>query len=280
LKFFNLQSTELDLPMTSDQSIRPRAGFWRRLLALMIDIIIISLPFQISAAALFAATSGWIQQSAGITVTSCEQVERLPDGLAPLPPPGSNFARECNVYFFGAQTAKILQVGRVTKEGTTTQTVWRGYMLDLDGHPINGLSLDWIVLAVFVVYLIAMKAVTGATLGDRRMGIRLVDAAMPDCGGVAWHQITIRYLAMLVGFVPGLAVMLIFFVAHGDANPEAVAANDLFAWIGTIGILYLGWIAFLCVPVIRKRDPLYDRMAGTAVVRVLRHRHESGPAAG
>jgi hypothetical protein len=58
--------------MASDQPAEVRAGFWRRWLALLIDGIIISLPFQLMVAILFAATSGRIQQFGGITYVSLE----------------------------------------------------------------------------------------------------------------------------------------------------------------------------------------------------------------
>src|SRR6266849_4176983 len=143
--------------MTPDQPVGVRAGFWRRWLALLIDGIIISLPFQVVVAVLFAATSGLIQQVSGFTYANCSIRQTVPDGLAPPPPAGSNFARECNVYFFGAQTARTLQVGRVTKEGAITKTVSRSYMLDRQGRPINGVSADWIVMTAFIAYLLAME---------------------------------------------------------------------------------------------------------------------------
>jgi uncharacterized RDD family membrane protein YckC len=40
---------------------QPRAGFWRRFLAIAIDVIIVALPFQIAVAVLFATTSGHVQ---------------------------------------------------------------------------------------------------------------------------------------------------------------------------------------------------------------------------
>src|SRR5262245_30361117 len=168
--------------MLSDQPIQPigrRAGFWRRLFAFAIDIAVVSLPFQVIVAILFEATSGWIQLSGGITFTTCVDSREVPEGLVPSPPAGSNFARECRVFFFGGETVRHLQVGRITKEGSTWKAVYRGYMLDRDGHPINGVSIDWLVIAVFVAYLFAMETRTGATLGDRWTRIRVVDVLAP-----------------------------------------------------------------------------------------------------
>jgi uncharacterized RDD family membrane protein YckC len=232
----------------------------------VIDGIIISLPFQVIAAVLFAATSGWIQQSSGITFTTCMESREIPAGLDPPPPTGSNFARECRVLFFGAETARSLQVGRVTREGTTTKAVWRGYMLDRDGHPINGVSVDWLVLIAFVAYLLTMETRTGATLGDRWMHIRVVDALAPGADGVPLRKIIMRYLAMLIGFAPVLAVALVYFARYG-LDIEAIAESSVFTWLGLAGILTFGWLVVICVQIARKRDPLYDGIAETAVVR-------------
>jgi uncharacterized RDD family membrane protein YckC len=254
--------------MTSDQPVGARAGFWRRWLALFIDGIIISLPFQVVVAILFAATAGRIQQIGGLTYTNCSILETVPDGLSPPPPASFNFARECNIYFFGAQTARSLQVGRVTNEGATTKIVSRGYMLDRDGRPIDGVSVDWIVMVAFIAYLLAMETRAGATLGDRATRIRVVDAAVPAAPSVPLRKIVTRYVAVLAGFLPMLAVALVYFWQYG-ADLEEFAASNIYRWLLITGAVALGWILFLNVQIIRKRDPLYDKIAGTAVVRVV-----------
>src|SRR5262249_46472773 len=197
----------------------------------------------------------------------------------PPPPPGSNCARECKVYaFFGAQTARSLQVGRVTKEGATTKTVWRGYMLDRHGRPIDGVSADWIVMTALIAYLLAMETRTGATLGDRAMRIRVIDAAVPAGPSVPLRKIVTRYLAASVGFLPMLAVALAYFGPYGP-DFEEIAASNIFTWLWITGAVAFGWFIFLNVQIIRKRDPLYDRIAGTAVVRIAMNHHGSDAGA-
>src|SRR5215831_12379880 len=229
----------MGLPMTSDQPVGVRAGFWRRSLALLIDGIIISLPFQVVVAILFAATSGRIQQEVGLAYTNCSIRQTVPDGLAPPPPAGSNFARECNVYFFGAQTARTLEVGRVTKEGAITKTVSRYYMLDRHGRPIDGVSADGIAMMAFIAYLLATEARTGATLGDRAMRIRVVDAAVPAAPSVPLRKIVTRYLVASVGFLPMLAVALANLYG---ADFEEIAASNIFTWLGITGAAAFGWV--------------------------------------
>jgi len=254
--------------MPSDQSVGVRAGFWRRFFAVLIDFVIISVPFQLLVALLFVATSGHVQMNGGLTYRVCAQPATMSDSLAPPPPAGSNFARECNVYFFGAQTARSLQIGRVTKEGTTTRIVSRTYMLDQDGHPVGGVSVDWIMLLALIAYLVAMETRTGATLGDRWMRTRVIDTVAPEVHGVLLSKIIIRYLMMLAGFTPLLAVAIVFAFGYG-LDFEAAMESHVFTWLRLAGILTLGWFVFISVQIVRKRDPLYDSVAGTAVVRVI-----------
>ena len=129
--------------MTSNPPVGVRAGFWRRVFAFLIDLINISVPFQLIVSLLFVLTAGHLQMVSPVGYYKvCSTLETVPDGLVPPPLAGSNLTQECNVYFFGAQTARGLQVGRVTQEGAITKTVWQFYMLDRDGHPIDGVSVD------------------------------------------------------------------------------------------------------------------------------------------
>ena len=257
-------------PSTSlDRSIGTRAGFWRRLLAMIIDYAIIALPFQLIVAVLFVATSGRIQQFNGFTYTVCQENNKISDGmvLAPPPPSGSNFARDCSAYFLGAQIGRSLQVGRVTREGASTTTVWRSYMLDRDGQRVDGIDVDWLIVAAFVVCMLALEAQTGASIGDRATRIRVIDASRPIGAGIGWRKIIVRYSLMFAGFVPLVLVLLVFFGPFGP-DIDALANSTFFSWFLSAGVFAFGWVAYFIVAIIRRRDPLYDKIAGTAVVRV------------
>ena len=137
----------------------------------------------------------------------------------------------------------------VTKNGGIVTAVWRSYMLDREGHPINGVSIDLFVMAVFIAYVIAMETRTGATLGGRATRIRVLNAAATDASGVA----------------PILAIVLFFYVFYGDM--DAFAASGFFTWFILAAILGFRWVLVNIVLIVGPRDPLYDRIAGTAVVR-------------
>jgi uncharacterized RDD family membrane protein YckC len=242
----------------------PRAGFWRRWLAVIIDWIVVILPFQAVAAILFAVTAGGVQMNMGF-VRVCEPAS-IPQALDPPPPHDSNFANACRVSLFGATTGSTLTVGRITHEGTTTTNVNRVYSVDADGKPNNATSIDWIGQLTFLAYLVAMICKTGRTLGARVAKVRVVDAAEPGTPGVPLRKAIIRYLVMIIGVAPMFAVLIYQVVAAGG-SPDAMATRSFFMWFAAAGLLGGIWTLVLVVQVARKTDPVYDRLAGTAVLR-------------
>ena len=252
-------------PGTDATTELPRAGFWRRWLALLIDVIIVMLPFQILAAILFAMTAGMIQMESGF-FSYCVDGKTIPQGLNPPPPHDSNAMRVCRISFFGAPTGAVLTVARVTREGNTTTTVSQGYMLDKEGTPIQGTSIDWIYQLALLAYLVGMIWRTGKTLGARIVGVRVIDTANPGASGVPIHRAVIRYLAMAIGAVPAFALLIYQSVAVGG-SADAMFTGGFFRWFaGACGLGAL-WVLVLIVQIARKSDPVYDRLAGTAVVR-------------
>jgi uncharacterized RDD family membrane protein YckC len=246
----------------------PRGGFWRRWAATLIDSIVVMFPFQILAVVLFAMTAGTVQMDSGF-FNVCVAVKTIPQSLDPPPPHDSNFAQVCRFSFFGAPTGAILTVGRTTREGTTTTNVSQGYMLDKDGNPVRGTSIDWIVGLAFLIYLVGMIWKTGRTLGARILGLKVIDTAAPDVSEVPIHKAIIRYLAMAIGFVPMFAVLIYQYVV-GGGNADAMFTGDFFRWFMYAGLLAGLWGVVLIFQIATKKDPIYDRLAGTAVVRTRR----------
>ena len=246
----------------------PRGGFWRRWLATVIDCILVILPFQILAAVLFSLTAGMVQMDGGIySFCAPTPIEKIPQFLTPPPPHDSNFARVCRFSFFGAPNGATLTVGRTTREGSTTTTVTQGYMLDKDGAPINGTAIDGLVQLAILAYLIGMIWKTGRTLGARVAGLRVIDTTQPGTPGVPIHKAVIRYLAMAIGFVPVFAV-LIGRYAVADGSADAMFTGSFFRWFISAGVVAMLWGIVLTIQVAMKKDPIYDRLAGTAVVRI------------
>jgi hypothetical protein len=243
----------------------PRAGCWRRFLSIVIDVIVVTLPFQAVAAVLFAATAGYIQMQSGF-FKACQDGKDIPQALSPPPPRDSYFMRVCRTSFFGATTGATLIVGRVTKEGATTTNVIQTYLLDKDGTVINGHSIDRIVQLGLLVYLVAMIRNTGKTLGARVAKVKVIDIANPGAAGVPLRKAILRYLAMFIGSVPVFAVLL-YRLAVAGANADAMFTDGFFQWFAIAALIGAAWAIVLIIQIARKTDPVYDRLAGTAVLR-------------
>ena len=257
----------IDASQTDTATDPPRGGCWRRWWATLIDCVVVLLPFQILAAILFNLTAGMVQMDGGIySFCAPTPTEKIPQFLNPPPPHDSNFAGVCRFSFFGMPNGAILTVGRATREGSTRTTVTQTYMLDKDGTPINGIAIDGFVQLALLAYLVGMIWKTGKTLGARVAGLKVIDVTQPGRSGVPIHKAVIRYLAMAIGFVPMFAVLIYQSVAT-NRSADAMFTGSFFRWFMYAGVFGMLWGIVLIIQIAMKKDPIYDRLAGTAVVR-------------
>ena len=240
-------------------------------------------PFQALVVVLFLSTNGANQLDTGLSAESCVGLQQIPQGLDPPPPDQSNYANVCSSSLFGLKTARWLDVGRSTQDGIVKRTISQSYRLGADGQARIASSLDWLVDTVFVIYLIAMEWRFGATLSKRLLDIRVVDRKDPERVGIPIHKAIIRFIAMWIAVAPVLAVLQLPAFMTGLAGPEQSAAilagafwkamfNIAFFTTAVFGILWGLWVV---IDIARKRDPFYDRIANTAVLRKTPSRQRS-----
>jgi len=252
--------------MTGTEDASLRAGFWRRVGALVIDSIIIFLPLQILVAILFAQTNGNIQGGFFVS-TECHSVSAFPEGLQPPPPADANFANQCKSSFFGFPTAHVLVVSAVTQTGNMTTSRSFNYPLDASGKPTNAFDMGWVAILVLVLYLIAMEWRSGATVGKRLLKMRAFEAGNTTGVGIPLSKAVIRNLAMWIGIIPALLVMakILFFTA----DPlTAMTGSGFWLAFAVAFAIEVAWLVWIIVSVSRKSDPIYDRLAGTSLVRM------------
>lgn len=244
-----------------------RAGFWRRWLALIIDTIIVLLPFQLLAAGLFAMTAGMVQMPSGF-FNICEHggKDQISEALRPLAPRDSNFITACRTSFLGATTGRTLTMGRATREGNLTTTVTMSYMQDKEGTVVKGTTIDWIFYLTLVIYLVAMISTGGRSLGGRAVRIRVIDAKNPDALEVPLHKVVIRYLVMFIGVMP-LAAFYTFQYWSKGGIADAMFTTEVLPVFAATAVFGALWALALTIQIARKTDPIYDRAAGTAAIR-------------
>ena len=248
-----------------------RAGFWRRILAFLVDMAVILVPLQIVVAVLFAQTNGRIQGNFGFTLNSCTALSQLPEGLQ-TQIANPTHATDCTKSFFGFPTARLLMVSRSTTEGAVTSTVSEGFWLDASGQLTDraGYDVTWIAVLALVAFILAAEIQSGRSIGDRVTRIRVADMSRPAVQGLPVLKSFGRHLAKLVGFIPLAIVQApILYYRHDSAAMSQYAESSIYRVGFYVGIaLLIAWIVWIIVATARKRDPVYDRLAGTAVLRV------------
>ena len=245
----------------------PRAGFWRRLASITLDLIIVMLPFQMLAAVLFAATAGTVQMQNGF-FSFCEHggKDQISEQLRPLAPRDSNFITKCRTSFLGATTARRLIVGRATRDGNITTNVTNSFMQDQEGAVIKGTDIGWIFNLALGIYLVAMIWKRGKTIGARAVRIRVIDVTNPASREVPLRKAIVRYLVMFVGIIPGVTFFIYQYWSKGGVA-DAMFTQDAFMVFTACAVFGALWGLVLTVQIAKKVDPVYDRVAGTAVLR-------------
>ena len=115
-----------------------RGGFWRRLLALVIDTVMVGIAFglllQTLAIPAYSLSHGRIQYSEWARWTECKSVpipaEDVTEDFHP------NVATECVSTFFGYPVSHTLTVGEETRTANGHSSFAWHYGLDADGHRI------------------------------------------------------------------------------------------------------------------------------------------------
>lgn len=153
--------------------------------------------------------------------------------------------------------------------GNSTTRVYQTYNLDANGTPTEAaFDVTWLAMLALVAYLVAMEAKSGATAGKRVLGIRVVATSQPDVVGVGWKKALTRQLVMYAGLIPLIVVLVgTYALTGGDADVLATATTSFLIAGAIAAALAVLWDLWIVVSVARKQDPIYDRVAGTAVIR-------------
>ncbi len=253
-----------------NQNPARRAGFWRRFGSFIADGAIILLPLEVVVAILFAMTDGRIQGQFGLNVLGCQALTQLPPGLQ-TQITNPNGAAKCAYGLPGLPTANVLIVSRSEKNGAVTTTVSESFWLDAKGDLAvqAGYDVTWIAVLIFLAYIVACEVRRGRTIGDRVVRTRVVDAAHPEVVGIPFARSILRRVAMMIGAIPAAIVLARVFYDRYDAAALAAYTATPFYRYGMIAsaVVCLAWFLLIVISIARKKDPIYDRIARTAVIR-------------
>ncbi|HEX9588165.1 MAG TPA: hypothetical protein VGA15_10530, partial [Bradyrhizobium sp.] len=165
------------MPDLTDSVECVRGGFWRRALAVFIDLIAISALLQVVALVLFPLTHGQVQFSGGpLHGLNCQKLASVPEGVSIPPEFNANSVTDCQQSLLGLPTARTLRVSRITKDGAVTKVAQIRQRLDAEGKPTPGLPLDIFVLPLLIALRFALDR-AGGSIGRRICRLRLSNAS-------------------------------------------------------------------------------------------------------
>jgi hypothetical protein len=259
----------LNLPDPTNSVEGVRGGFWRRALAVFIDLIAISAVLQVAALVLFPLTNGHVQFSGGpLHGLTCQKLASVPKGVSIPPEFNANSITDCQQSLLGLPTARTLRVSRITRDGAVTKVAQIRQRLDADGQPTPGLPLDLFVLPLLIAVRFALDRIggslAGGSLGRRICRIRLSngsDGQYPP----PTTAVSRRYAALALPLAPAWIWSAYAALFPGQAL-LGTTPYWLF-WAGT-GIPLLIAALVAADSIIRRRDAFYDRFAGTRVLRL------------
>jgi hypothetical protein len=255
----------------------PRAGFWRRTAAVLLDCLIILVPLQVLVVLGFALMNGAVQGEFGFAIRSCIVSAATPELVARLQdaPAGTSVVTYCRTSLLGFDTAGALiataNVQDRTGSGSVmTTSVSKRYPVNGRLQFVSAVDLDipaYLVLAVGVAWQWASR---GRTLAGRIVRLRLIrrDADVITEGGIGWRAAAKRFVCIALTSMIILPAGLIAAGLLWGMSSYGLMRFDWLAW----SILGLGAVAqvivsiLVLIDIVCRRDPIYDRWAKTAAV--------------
>jgi uncharacterized RDD family membrane protein YckC len=242
--------------------------FWRRMIAVSLDFIPVSLIFVALFVMLVGGNSDKARLSGfGVSTSACAEAkpsaEVVSAGDRMMPGVVWNAAALCRVTSFGVAEDRFVRLARIeqpTKNVTTTQAV--AVSVDASGNPISPFYLDWLGFLLFLAaYLAFVTSRLQATPAMRLLGIKLIGQEGERAG---LKPVALR---LLYACIPLLVI-----VAIGFGSLWLIAVKGISGWlipadlIMSLLIGFCWWHPYSVRPTL-PRAPLHDILAGTRIIR-------------
>lgn len=231
-----------------------RAGFWRRLGALIVDVIVLTAVIQIAAFVLYPLTDGRLQAEGLVRMVNCQSIAAPPAGVTVPNEYSAGALKDCRVNLLGLEYGHYVEV-----EAQSSEEPWKR-LLDSSGNAASVLSLDLLLLPLLMLWRAMIDARSGQTLGRRAAGLKVVAGTdgSPGFGTALLRQLFLWWPALLSLPFEERSPLSSGFELTGaglTVNITEILALTIFAWFLIATIM-----------IVRRLDPLHDRWAGTRVV--------------
>ena len=259
-----------------------RAGFWRRGVAAVVDLIVTQIALQALVAVAFAVTGGHVTAN-GSLYNSCQTAKVAPSQID-LPsgvvlPRGfvPNEQGTCRSSFFGATTRLVFVVSRAEQHGTTTTRLTRAYPVGPDGRTAwSVFDADFLRLPLFVLLRWLADRYAGGSLGRRLARIAVTDGAAAATGAGLAQGLARRYARFAWPLLPG-AVVGCFASAYGAAIGPVPQLVSILIWGFGPTLSSAAWLV-AARQILGRADTYYDAPVGTVVTpRIEIERSEAPP---
>jgi hypothetical protein len=251
----------LNLPGRTDSVELARGGFWRRVFAIVVDLVAVGAVLQFAALALFPLSNGRVQFSGPFYAYDCRQLEAVPEGVPVAAEFGANSITDCRQSLFGLPTARNVNLNRITQDGDVIKVAQVRHMLDARGKPVRGWPLEIFILPLLIGMRFWFDHGRGSP-GRRLCGLRLADGM--DGLQPPPTALNGRYAALVLPLAP-----FWLWSALGALVPGSEPMSGLMyslCWIMTGFPLIIATLE-AADSIIRRRDTFYDRFAQTTVLR-------------
>ncbi|HEV2532310.1 RDD family protein [Phenylobacterium sp.] len=245
----------------TEQGMRSRDLFWRRLGAGAVDIALLAAAASLAAVVLYGASGGKLRSTAFLKTTHCQAVQgisiKVVQGI-PIPRAARPVAAQlCTIDMAGFETSRYVTVMLQAQEGEVVRSLAFSRPVDRQGLPMQPIILDWTYPFAFIVIMSLAETWFGATLGKRAFGLKVV--AFDGAGRLPLGRALLRNLVIYGGATLVLVAPLVIALA-GLRLPQLA----YYGAVGVFGLLVLAPIAMLAEAAPRA---LYDRWAGAEVIR-------------
>src|SRR5262245_20609803 len=129
--------------------LSPRARFWRRVFAFIIDCCAVVAVIAAIGILLFSPTDGRIRvANTLVNYSICAAGTAVPAGLDLPADFNVTHVARCARYFFGVAHDRTLTVSEVTRSGSVTYTRSLTFPADAEGRPSEAFYLDSLVILI------------------------------------------------------------------------------------------------------------------------------------
>jgi hypothetical protein len=195
-----------------------------------------------------------------VTHTICLSLPAPPPGLEVPPEPGPNYARDCVSDLFGHPVTHEIAIGRETEPDAVTADEPLTFRVDDESRPVRLPALDIFVLPATILWRWWLDRGKGS-LGRRIFGVR-VSVGTTEATPAALGRLAKRYGAIALIFAP-----LWLLALSEDLSPRHALAEGMLVELAAVAVTGSLVLASV-VAIVRRKETIYDRFAGTRVMRV------------